>query len=173
MEIETQRLLLRNFKPEDGAAAHTLFSDGEAMRLVGMYPPLKQIGETTERISRWAATDSHLAITLKEGGALLGYIAINPDSEENREDTRELGFALISVFRQKGYMKEAVKAVLQELAKSKVKYVWACCFRENAASEKLIRSLGFEFQQQGTFCAANDRIYESLEFRTVLQPQEI
>lgn len=37
---------------------------------------------------------------------LIGYIAIQPDSEECREDTRELGFALISKYRGQGYMKE-------------------------------------------------------------------
>lgn len=166
--VETERLLLRHFIKNDAKALHELFSDGEAMRMVGMYPPLTQFDETEARIHSWVNSEKHFAIVLRESGEQLGYIAINPDSEEGREDTRELGFALISKYRGKGYMSEAINAVLKELAKHKIVYVWACCFKENAASERLIRSMGFEFQEEGTFDAANDRSYESLEFRMKL-----
>lgn len=167
MRIETQRLVIRNFQAADAEAAHGLFSDGETMRLVGMYPAFTRLAETAERIERWKETDQHLAITLKETGELLGYIAINPDSEEGRTDTRELGFALMPRFRRKGYMKEAVRAVLDALRQNGVAYVWACCFKENTASEHLIRSMGFEFQLEGTF-AAPDKIYQSLEYRITI-----
>lgn len=65
-------------------------------------------------------------------------------------------------------MKEAVNAVLQELSKNNIVHVRACCFKENVVSEKLIRSIGFEFQQKGIFDSPNDRKYESLEFRIKL-----
>ena len=65
-------------------------------------------------------------------------------------------------------MKEAVNAVLKELARNNISYVWACCFKENIVSEKLIRSIGFEFQQEGIFDSQNDRKYKSLEFRMKL-----
>ena len=45
--IETERLILRCFLPEDALQIHPLFCDDEAMRLVGMYPAftkLKQMG---------------------------------------------------------------------------------------------------------------------------------
>lgn len=162
--IETKRLLLRGFTRGDAKAMHELFCDGEAMRMTGMYPPFTRLEETEKRIVRWANEKRYLAIVLKERGALIGYIVINPDSEEDREDTRELGFALISEYRGQGYMKEAVNAVLKELAERSITYVWACCFKENAASERLIRSVGFEFRQEGGFDSPGDREYESLEF---------
>lgn len=153
---------------EDAKAAHELFCDKEAMRLDGMYPPFTELEETEARIRCWVKSEKHLAIVLKETGELLGYIVIHPDSEEGREDTKELGFALISKCRGNGYMQEAVQAVLQELSRRKVEYVWACCFKENTASERLIRRAGFEFQQEGTFDSPNDKRYESLEFRKKL-----
>ena len=79
-----------------------------------------------------------------------------------------MGFALISKYRGQGYMKEAVNAVLKELSRNNIAYVWACCFKENIVSEKLIRSIGFEFQQEGIFDSPNDRKYKSLEFRMKL-----
>lgn len=53
-----------------------------------------------------------------------------------------IGVALLSKFRGQGYMKEAVNAVLKELSRNNIVYVWACCFKENVVSEKLIRSVG-------------------------------
>lgn len=168
MTIETKRLLLRYFSKNDAKEAHGLFCDEEAMRMVGMYPPFSCFEETEERINKWVNAKRHLAIVHKETGSLIGYIVINLDSEECREDTRELGFALISKYRGRGYMKEAVKAVLKELSRDNIAYVWACCFKDNTVSEKLIRSIGFEFQQEGIFDSPNDRRYESLEFRMKL-----
>ncbi|MDD5935317.1 MAG: GNAT family N-acetyltransferase [Clostridiales bacterium] len=168
MMMETERLLLRHFIKNDAKEAHELFSDEEAMRMDGMYPLFTHFEETKERIDHWVNSEKHLAIVLKETGELLGYVVINPDSEEGREDTRELGFALISKYRGNGYMKEAINAVLKELSKRNIVYVWACCFKENIPSERLIRSIGFEFQQEGTFNSPNDREYESLEFRMKL-----
>ena len=168
IEVETKRLLLRQFFESDAKEAHELFCDEEAMRMVGMYPPFTRLEETVKRINKWVDTKKYLAIVLKETGLLIGYIVINSDSEEHREDTREIGFALISKYRGQGYMKEAVNAVLKELAKNNIMYVWACCFKENINSERLIRSMGFEFQQEGNFDSPNDRKYESLEFRMKL-----
>lgn len=169
IRIESERLVLRNFTENDVSEIHKLFCIDDAMRLVGMYPAFTDISETRKRIECWEKTDQRLAITLKASGNLLGYIAVNPDSEEQRTDTRELGFALLPQCRRKGYMREAIGAVLRDLEEQGVRYVWACCFKENSASGNLIRSMGFEFQGEGIYEAKNDRVYESMEFRIDLQ----
>ena len=51
MPMETERLLLRRFTQNDVIAAHELFSDEEAMRLDGMYPPFTKLKETEDRIN--------------------------------------------------------------------------------------------------------------------------
>lgn len=165
----TSHVALRSFMKSDITQVHALFCDEEAMRMVGMYPPFTRLEETTDRICQWMNSGRYRAITREDTGELIGYIAVNPDSEEGRADARELGFALISKYRGQGYMKEAVNIVLNELAEEGIAYVWACCFKENAASERLIRSMGFEFQGEGTFYSQNDREYESLEFRMSLK----
>lgn len=166
--IETERLMLRPFSKSDAEQVHTLFCDREAMRLVGMLPEFSELSQTQERISAWQNDGSHLALALKADGSVLGYIAVNPDSEEGRADTRELGFALASEHRHHGYMREAIGAVLATLKGQGVKYVWACCFKENTASKELIQKSGFDFVQEGTHQPVNDREYETLEFRIVL-----
>lgn len=78
------------------------------MRMVGMYPPFTRFEETEARINKWANEKEYFAIVLKEIGVLIGYIAIHPDSEKCREDTRELGFALISK-----YMRKAMEQIIK------------------------------------------------------------
>jgi len=166
--LETKRLIIRKVEAGDAAQAHSLFTDGEAMRLVGLYPPFSTMEETEKRIRKWAEHKMHYALIKRDSGDFLGYIIVKPDTEKGREDTRELGFAIRKEFRQNGYMTEAVKAVLKELEDEGITYVWACCFKGNEVSEHLIRKLGFEFQKEETFEAPNDKVYESYEFRMTL-----
>ena len=44
--IETERLILRCFLPEDALQIHPIFCDDEAMRLVGMYPAFTKLKQT-------------------------------------------------------------------------------------------------------------------------------
>jgi len=166
--LETERLYIRKFEVKDAEACHELFADEDAMRWVAMFPPLLSIEETNDRIREWMQDDKHYAILKKDTGEFIGYIAVNPDSEENRKDTRELGFAMLKEHRRHGYMAEVVSTVLDELRNEGITYVWACCFEGNEASKKLIEKIGFEFQQEGCFEAKNDRKYKSYEFKLTL-----
>lgn len=161
--IETERLILRCFLPEDALQIHPLFCDDEAMRLVGMYPAFTKLKQTQERIGRWAGNPRRLAIVLKNSNKVIGYVAVD-SRDEKCEDTKELGFAINEKCRRKGYIREAVTAIQETLKMGGVKYLWACCFEENAASENFIRSMDFKFQKRGTYAAINDRTYVSLEF---------
>lgn len=169
-QLETKRLVIRDFLAEDVARAHLLFSDRETMRWLGMLPEMKTLSETEELVNEWIGDceEKRYAVVDKVTGEFIGYVAVSPDSEEDREDTRELGFATCIDCRGKGYMKEALTAVLQELKEDGIAYVWACCFKGNDASEMLIKALNFELQQEGKYTPANDKEYVSLEYRITL-----
>ncbi len=67
-------------------------------------------------------------------------------------------------------MSETVKAVIEYLETKDIGFVWACCFKENIESKKLIERLGFEFQNSGEhFVETEKRSYESLEYRINIQ----
>lgn len=170
MNLKTKRLLIRPFAPDDAADAHSFFCLAEVMQPVGLAPALSSMEETKTRLSHWAGNDRHHAITICDTGRVIGYIAVNPDSEEGREDTRELGFALHPDYQHKGYMDEAVSTVLNELRRAGVRYVWACCFRENLPSKRFIERAGFTLMQEGSFTAQGEgKVYPSLEYRMELQ----
>lgn len=172
MDIQTQRLRIRPLTPDDALAMHPLFCDEETMRLLGMAPALTTMDETRLRLTHWIDGGHHSAVTLHDG-TLIGYIAVRPDAEEHRADTRELGFTLLCEHRHHGYMQETVLAVLRELKQAGVRYVWACCFQENAPSKALIERCGFTFIQEGTYTVHSEgKTYASLEYRIEL-PQTV
>lgn len=165
MIIDTKRLLLRPVIPDDATALHAFFCLPEEMRLLGLAPAHTTTDQSEALVARWAEDGQHHALLLRDSGTLIGYIAIQPDSEENRPDTRELGFGLLPQWRHQGYMTEAIQGVLSMLSQQNIRYVWACCFRENTASERLIRRCGFRYIQDGFFFAPGEaREYASLEF---------
>ena len=95
MEMETKRLLLRPVVPDDAAALHAFFCLPEEMRLLGLAPAHTTLAQSEALVARWAVDVQHHALLLRDSGTLIGYMAIQPDSEENRPDTRELGFGLL------------------------------------------------------------------------------
>lgn len=173
MNIEAEQLIIRPFIVDDIFDMHDLFVLSEVMRTVGMAPAFTKIEESRERISRWITNGMHHAIALKGTGKVIGYIVIKPDSEENREDTRELGFALNPKYQHQAYMTETVKAVIKYMRVEGIRFVWACCFKDNLSSKRLIERCGFEFQNTGEyFVETEHRTYESLEFRMDIQINE-
>lgn len=105
------------------------------------------------------------SIIEKTSGEEVGHIAVYEDSEENRTDTRELGYAMKEYYRRKGYMQEAIKAVITNLFESNIKYIWACCVQTNIPSKKLIEKMGFEFVKEGVFDAeGNGKEVPSFEY---------
>lgn len=173
MRFETERLLIRPFIMDDVYDMHDLFVLYDVMQPVGMAPALTKINDSRERISRWIQRGIHHAIVLKGMNKVIGYIAIKPDSEEKREDTRELGFALNPKYQHQAYMSETINAVIEYLRINGICFVWACCFKDNVSSQKLIERCGFTFQNTGEYFAQTElRVYQSLEYRMNLQAKE-
>lgn len=171
MNIDTKRLHIRPFTIDDAEDMHPLFTLTEVMQPLGMAPAHTSMDQTTERLNRWISMGIHHAIALRkrnngvESERVIGYIVIESDSEENREDTRELGFALHPDWQHRGYMTETVEAVLAHLQEHGIRYVWACCFEQNLSSKSLIERCGFSFRQKGSFRAEGEGItYPSLEY---------
>lgn len=169
MKVTTDRLIIRPFIESDLEDSHRLFTLNDAMKFLGLAPAFTDISQSKNRLTKWMVDGLHHAIALPDG-KFIGYITIDPDSDENREDTRELGFALLPEYRGNGYMKEAVGAVLSHLKQENIQYVWACCFEGNDNSENLIKNCGFTLINNGTFYVeSEDYEYNSMEYRIDLK----
>lgn len=105
MHIETSRLLLRDFTPDDASGLHEIFGDAETM--VHCEPPYTL--EKTRRflmdfcIGRKAAA----AAVLKDTGKIIGYILLKPLGEDGSEDVYETGWIFHRAYWRQGYAYEA------------------------------------------------------------------
>lgn len=150
MNIVTERLQLRYFVEQDLNDVFEYCSQDGIGEMAG-WPKHESIEQTAEIILEWIRERRRLAIVWCESGKVIGHISIDDDSEEGREDTRELGCALNRDYQRLGIMSEAIQGVLKYLFSQNISYVWACCIQENTASKGLIEKCGFVFQQEGTY----------------------
>lgn len=151
MILTTNRLMIRPFIVEDLEDMHAYCALKGVGECAG-WPAHTSLQESSKILDSWIAGNCKHAIVLLESKKVIGHIAIDPDSEENRADTRELGCALHTAFQRQGLMSEAIKAVIEQLFNEEsVSTIWACCFQNNKASKSLIEKCGFQFIQEGTY----------------------
>lgn len=168
--MQTERIELRNFRIQDIDDVFAYCSQDGVGENAG-WAKHQSVDESRRILRKWIANENMLAIVYRPTLQVIGHVGIYPDSEEGRNDTRELGFALNRQFQRQGIMTEAVKLVLSSLSAAGVKYVWACCFQHNIPSKKLIEKCGFSFMQEGVFHSETlGREYPSYEYRITLNP---
>jgi ribosomal-protein-alanine N-acetyltransferase len=161
----TQRLRLRPVRAADGEALHACFGDPEAMRYwdASVSP---HAAETTARLkqlteidARWAAG---WAVTLKDSGAVIGYLAYHHREPWFRRT--ELGYILARPYWRQGLMTEAVRAFLdfcfRDLDTHRVE---AMIEPDNVGSIRLVERFGF--RREGRL---EDRLLVAGRYRTVL-----
>ena len=164
MDIETERLLLRNFTTEDLDDVFEYCSQKDIGEMAG-WSVHKSKDDTVKMLNDWILNKNQLALVWKENGKVIGHIAINEDSEEGRADTKELGCALNRDFQRRGIMSEAIQTVVDFLFDRDIAFIWACCFQDNVASKGMIEKCGFSLHQEGTFHSKSlDRVFKSYEY---------
>lgn len=154
--LRTERLTLRELRPdEDTAAAFLLYSDVEATRYMGKAPHTDP-AQTREYLDRnaqlfreregfkWAIT-----LNAQEGGAVDRFIGSCGHWRLMKEHLRsEIGYDLLPACWGRGYMAEALRAVLRfgfdELGLHSVE---AQIDPDNAPSRRVLERAGF--RQEG------------------------
>ena len=140
MKLETDRLILRHPEVRD-AEDYVAFHNSEfVLRYNAMTPcTLENIKE------KFSEKDPDtLLLELKKSGKVIGTICLEEDSIRWGIASKELSYFIDEAYSQKGYMKEALGAVIDYLfEKEKLECVSARCFAPNTASLALLRSLGF------------------------------
>lgn len=155
MQLETKRVIIRPFTLSDLLDVNEYCAQPEIGVNAG-WCAHESVEETAGILNGWILDGYKHAIVLKQNGKVIGHIGIDPDSEENRCDTRELGCALNRNYHRRGIMTEAVRATVDKLfAADEIQFVWACCFQSNAPSKNMIEKCGFLFVKEGTFDAVS------------------
>jgi len=142
MHIETKRLLIRDFCPEDAEALHRILGDAETMKYLEEPYSLRQ---TEAFLSSFCiGRKGAFAACLRESGALVGYILFKGLSQGEYE----LGWIMNRDYWRQGYAYEACRAVIdyafRELSANKI-------FAETIDTERslaLMKKLGMSFERR-------------------------
>ncbi len=148
--IETDRLILRRFVPEDYKAVF----EWAKLELVARYfpwNPMKDIKEAEKKIKIWVNNYSddnyyHWGIVSKESNELIGTINLKVDMGNNGAET---SYLLLPKYWNSGIMTETLQAVLNYgFENLQLHRIAAEVFCGNTASEKVLLKCGF--QKEGT-----------------------
>lgn len=137
--IETERLILRNFKAEDADDLYDYLKNPEVVKYEP-YEPYTREACTQEAINR-SQNPNFIAICLKSTGQVIGNLYFAPDGEEDWL-TYELGYVFNLRYQKQGYATEAATALLNHAFSSMgVRRVIIMCNPENSNSWHLAERL--------------------------------
>jgi RimJ/RimL family protein N-acetyltransferase len=144
LTLKTERLVLRNFHLADWQALHEIISQYELSGLALYDQPWPTSPEEIRQITRWFASgDSYLAVCLKEIDCCIGFVALNRESNEDRQEYN-LGYIFSFDVHGQGYATEACRTVLEyAFAHLQAQRVIAGTAAANLASCRLLERLGF------------------------------
>jgi RimJ/RimL family protein N-acetyltransferase len=143
--IETERLLLRRFVPDDLPALHDMRSRAEVVRYLYEEPSTLEDDrarlQRRMRHTRFAITGDALGFAVVQDGTLVGDVSLFLHSAEHRQG--EIGFVVHPDHQGRGYATEAARAVLElAFGTYDLHRVTGTLEARNAASARVLEHLG-------------------------------
>ena len=146
--IETDRMLLRPFRPGDAEALHEVWSDPAARRFGGDWPTPRTLADTRRYLEPMLAGQrergyASWAVLERGSGRLIGDCGVFP--EDGRGPELELAYGLAPDVWGRGYATEAAAACLQvAFGDLGAAQVVADVDPANAPSIRVLEKIGFE-----------------------------
>jgi len=144
MELQTPRLMLREFVLEDWPAVHVYASDPEVVRYMPWGPNDEVASQSfvrraVDNQSNAPRTEYDLAITLRDDGRLIGGCGIY----RRRYREGEMGYCLHREYWNKGYVTEAAGALLKfAFTQEDFHRIYATCDPRNIGSARVMEKNG-------------------------------
>jgi RimJ/RimL family protein N-acetyltransferase len=167
--IETPRLILREFVPDDVTALAKILAKPEAMRFSPTGPI--SIEQTAAKMASFIDSYVELGygkwtVIERQTGQLIGYCGIAIAEIEGKHEN-ELGYRFDPHFWGQGLATEAATACLEYALKTlKLKYVLGIVYPENKASIRVLEKIGMEFVKESLWCEKVVQIYIKSEYRS-------
>lgn len=144
MYTQTERLLLRSPSKKDKDDFFDIVSDRQTCLDDGGYEPyLKKDTKFEKDYDRIVKeVQERIFVELKENNKMIAALHIMHTSKKN---CMEIGFCMNKSYRRKGYMEEALHALISLLDKqSDVTTLSASAYSYNLASNNLLKKIGFK-----------------------------
>jgi RimJ/RimL family protein N-acetyltransferase len=144
--LETERLILREWTPDDAAAMFEICRDAEVMRYIGTGKPYETLGEA-EKFLEWAVEYQRKngfcrwAAIEKRSGKIVGSCGF---AYPHGTPEVELGYLFDRAVWGKGFATEAARACLNYgFEKLEFREIIAITDLENTASQRVLEKIGF------------------------------
>lgn len=146
--IETDRLVLREWKPDDLPLFRAMNSDSRVMKY---FPATLNETETDafyHRIINEFNTQGHglYAVELKSTGEFIGFVGLHRIGfEADFTPGIEIGWRLAAEHHNHGYATEAAKAVLETACNAGIRQLYSFTAKNNLPSERVMQKIGMEY----------------------------
>ncbi len=159
ISLQTERLLLRRFVPEDAGAMYANWASDAAVTEFLTWPPHASVDVTRQVLESWIASYERAdfytwALELRQTGQLIGSISVTRLREDI--DCAELGYCMGTKWWGQGLMPEAGRAVVRflfdEVGCNRVAAVHAV---GNPKSGRCMQKIGMRYEgtlRQAGFC---------------------
>ena len=143
--IETHRLILRKFTPEDVNDFFEIMSDKEVNVFLPWFPLSTTEEALTVLTDRYFAYDSkpsayRYAICLKKDNKPIGYVCLS------ESENHDFGYGLKKEFWHRGIVTEAAKAVMKKIIDAGYPYITATHDVNNPRSGEVMKKLGMVYK---------------------------
>ncbi len=138
MKIETEELIIRNFKLTDEKDLCEYMLQRVNAQFES-YPNFTHL-KAREEIEKRSQSDEFFAIELKEIHKVIGNIYLG----KRKFNSRELGYVLNESYQNKGYGSAASKAMIDYAFKRGVHRIYAECTPQNIPSWKVMEKIGLK-----------------------------
>ena len=143
IKLETERLILRNYRENDLMDIMEYFSNKEVCKYEDFYPMSE--AQVRDIITEWKELDNRLVAETKATNKVIGSIGYWTDEEGHHC----IDYDFNPEYGGKGYATEAAKELVRYLfEKVGVLAVYGDCDVRNKASWRLMERLGFRRMQQ-------------------------
>ena len=144
--IETQRLLLRRWEHKDFQAYVMIVSDPEVMAPAGCQPA-GTLDAAAALFARDLRNDLCYAIVLRENDEVIGRIKFQSDLRRFHVNSLSIGYELRRDKWGRGYMTEALAAMVTcAFEKKKVDVLAVSPYSDNERSRRVIEKCGFRLE---------------------------
>ena len=143
--LETNRLVLRRFTPQDLEALYQIYRDREVNRFLPWFPlenlQQAQVFYAQRYAAKYAQPQGYAyAICKKEYNFPIGYIKVDMD------EAHDLGYGLRKEFWHQGIVTEAAQAVITQVKRDGLPYLTATHDRDNPRSGGVMKQVGMKYQ---------------------------
>lgn len=147
--IETDRLILRQWREEDAEALYRYASDPDIGPIAG-WPPHTSVENSLEVIRTVFAAPETYAVVLKETIEPIGSCGImfsnSLHSANMKEVEAEIGYWIGKPYWGQGLIPEAVKALLSRcFCELNLSAVWCVYYDGNTKSKRVCEKCGFRY----------------------------